>query len=488
MEGNAFDPSSLLENYQLSSNMIKPIEGGSLSLQCGLAYACPTIAVSFLIGPIALLQGIYAKYFGLSLGTIAAVILIARLFDAVTDPLVGYFSDRYFHRTGSRKLFITLGGLLLVFSSYFLYVPFGFDTRDAPFQVSGEYFLTWFLAFYLGYTLFETPHLAWGGEIVTSSKEKNKIYSLRALTVSTGLMLFFSVPLLPFFDSSEFTPRTLAWSVLFSIILMLPLLYYCINNVPDGESKNNNNHHLSRSKKFHLRELFRIARGNKSFLIFIAALFFAGAGTGMWFGMMFLFVDVYLRLGHSLSLVYMLSYGASIILITFWYAIANRFGKKTSWSSGMLMVAIGILGTGFLSPGGAGWISLLVCMILINGGIMATVLLAPSLLADIIDYSLWKYDQDYAATYFSIYALTTKANLAIGGAFGLAIAGYYGFEPTASTQSERALDGMRLSVAWLPSFLTMVSIMFIKQIPMNIHRHNIIRRRLDLRAKSRVII
>lgn len=468
--------------------MIKSAAGGCLSLKCGLAYAFPTIAVSFLIGPIALLQGIYAKYFGLSLGTIAAVILVARLFDAVTDPLVGYFSDRYYQRTGSRKLFIILGGLLLVFSSYFLYAPFGFNMPEKSAQVSGLYFLTWFLVFYLGYTLFETPHLAWGGEIVANSKEKNKIYSLRALTVSTGLMLFFAVPLLPFFESSEFTPKTLAWAVFFSSLLMLPLLYYCVKTVPDGVSLNAKFHGIPRSKRDHIREVFRIIFGNKSFLIFVGALFFAGAGTGMWFGMMFLFVDVYLGLGHTLSLVYLLSYGAGIVLITFWYAQANRLGKKISWGSGMLMTAIGILGTGFLSPEGSGWISLLVCMIFINGGIMATVLLAPSLLADIIDYGLWKYDKDYAATYFSVYALITKANLAIGGALGLAIAGHYGFDPSSSIQSEETFHGLHLSVAWLPSFLTLVSIAFISQIPMNFRRHNIIRRRLDVRTKSRITV
>lgn len=170
-----------------------------LNLRTSLAYAAPSIAVAFLSGPIALVQGIYAKYFGLSLGTIAAVVLIARLFDAFTDPLIGFLSDRFHRHSGSRKSFILAGGILFVISSYFLYVPVGFGTSDTQVKVSGAYFLISFLGFYLAYTLFEITHLAWGSEIGTSSEDKNKIYSLRALAVSIGLMLFFCSAFITFF-------------------------------------------------------------------------------------------------------------------------------------------------------------------------------------------------------------------------------------------------------------------------------------------------
>ena len=47
-----------------------------------------------------IVQGIYAKYFGLALTTIAAVVLLVRISDAITDPLIGYLSDRYQDRYG----------------------------------------------------------------------------------------------------------------------------------------------------------------------------------------------------------------------------------------------------------------------------------------------------------------------------------------------------------------------------------------------------
>ena len=88
-----------------------------------LAYVSPMLMLAFLWAPMGIVQGIYAKYFGVTLTAIASVFFIASLFDAVTDPLVGYFSDRYQIVLGSRKPFVLVGGLLFLLSSYFLYVP-----------------------------------------------------------------------------------------------------------------------------------------------------------------------------------------------------------------------------------------------------------------------------------------------------------------------------------------------------------------------------
>ena len=70
------------------------------------AYALPVITMLWLHAPLVIIQGIYAKYYGLSLTTIAAIVLLGRFFDAVTDPLIGYYSDRYRRRTGTRKPFV----------------------------------------------------------------------------------------------------------------------------------------------------------------------------------------------------------------------------------------------------------------------------------------------------------------------------------------------------------------------------------------------
>ena len=87
------------------------------------AYVAPSVILAFLYSPMGIVQGIYAKHFGVAMTTIAAALLISRLFDAVTDPLIGFWSDHYYLKSGSRKPFVLVGGLLLVISGYCLYVP-----------------------------------------------------------------------------------------------------------------------------------------------------------------------------------------------------------------------------------------------------------------------------------------------------------------------------------------------------------------------------
>src|SRR3546814_7949789 len=54
-------------------------------------------------GPEGQIQAIYAKHAGLSLTALAVAMLITRMFDAVTYPLIGYLSDRSYVRSGTRR-------------------------------------------------------------------------------------------------------------------------------------------------------------------------------------------------------------------------------------------------------------------------------------------------------------------------------------------------------------------------------------------------
>lgn len=458
-------------------------QGNVLRLPQALVYALPTLPVALLYGSIAIIQGIYAKYFGLSLTTLAGILLIAQLFDAMTDPVVGYLSDCYYERKGNRKAFVVSGGVLLVCCSYFLFNPAGLNATEPYAPVSSLYFLGWLLLFYLAWTLFEIPHLAWGSELATSAQEKNTVFSLRTLGYSLGGLLFYAVPLLPVFDAQGFTPKTLAVSVLVAAVLMLPTLYTSMKTVPGGKV-NSAPKASDRAKKNRasLRALLPIITHSKPFLLFLAAFFFAGAGAGMSVGLLYIFADSYLGLGEHLPLIYLLGMGTGILSIAAWHKFAAMFGKTLSWGLGMVVVMMGVLGSALLVPGESGWLGLFVLEVLLSTGSVAIGVFAPAILSDIIDYGTWKFGKDYAGTYFSLYTLVTKANIAIGGAIGLGIAGVYGFDATATQHSAEQVFGLHLAIAYIPAFIILISLIFIVLTPLNARRCGIIRRRLDTRA------
>lgn len=453
---------------------------GSLTRTQGLSYGLPLLSLYFLFGPISILQGIYAKYFGVALTTIAAVLLIARLFDAMSDLLIGYFSDLYCVRRGSRKPFIVVGAILFTISSWFLYVPFGFDPMQSNnSSVSTEYLLAWFLVFYFSYTLFEIPHIAWGSDLASDSQEKNTVYGMRSLFVFLGSLLFFSVPLLPFFETSEFTPQTLRWSVIVAGVVMLPMLYLCIKQVPNRYVSPLVSSQINHSiPKESMRVVLKSVFSNKPLLILNSAHVCTGFGAGMYIALLYVFADAYLDLGEYIAIVYAISFALGMASLKLWLLLANRFGKQNTWMLALILVVAGIVGTGALSPENTGWYELLLCKTLVACGFSAFSMLVPSLLSDIVDYGTWKFGTDRAATYFSLYTFVNKTAGALGTSLGLAIAGWAGFDPAATTHSDSTIKGLSLALVWIPALFAVLSIVCISFIPITARRHEMIRRRL----------
>lgn len=449
-------------------------EVGSVKNNNFLLYSLPSMGTNFLIMPVVVVQGIYAKHFGLALTTIASVILLARLFDALSDPVVGYLSDRYMNRTGTRKPFILMGGILLIFSGYFLYVP--------PDDVTAVYFGTFFIALYLGWTLFEIPHMAWVAELTQNSSERAKFYSFRQLAGYIGAIIFFSIPLLPIFETTDVTPDSLKFSVIAVCLVMVPLLYLCIKNVPNG-------HWLQTEKTDNHRAVFYSIVRNRPLLIFTGVFLFLGAGAGMWFSMLFIFIDGYLGLGDKFIFVYMFGLSAGTFSTLIWYKCSGWFGKKQSLLVGTLMIVVAFTCTGFLGLGEWTY-SLLVCLMILGSvGFSAMGVLGPPLLTEIVDYGSWKFGSDRSGTYFSVYTLLAKVTGGLGGALGFSIAGVYGFDLSSTVHSPDSVFGLRLAAAYVPAAITLLSVGFLAALPINEKRYAIIRRRLTVvQARSKRLL
>ena len=477
-------------------------QGKSLPAYQQAIYASPTVGVHFLMGPMAIIQGIYATYFGISLTSIATIMLVARLFDAFSDPTIGIFSDRSYKRSGSRKSFIVLGGILMVVSSYFLFVPVQSGFLSGSTKVSESYFLVCILFFYFSYTLFEIPHLAWGGELAATSADKSSIYSLRAAAFSLGGMLFYMVPLLPIFDTNEITPQTLKWAAFIGCILILPALMVGIKKVPNrygagGESEGklipiekqavdiSNRYGEKSSPKSKLPA--SVILSNFPLLMFLSAYLIIGISLGMNNGLFFIYVNSYLGMGDDYAMLAVCSMLASVISARFWYWLVLCLGKKLTWALGSVGLGItGFLITAALQPGEVSFLHLLLIGVATGCGSAAGLAVAPSVLSDIGDYSEYKFGVDCSASLFSCYLMVLKASGAVGLALGFFVAGWFGFDPSATVYSEDAVFGLRLAAIWIPICVVLTALVFIALMPINEKRHATIRRCLERRhTKSR---
>ena len=418
--------------------------------------------------PLNVMQGVYIKYYGFSMGLMAAILLASRVYDAIADMAVGALSDWRKAKTGQRKPLFALGAVIFAVAGVFVYVP--------PQGVGTVYLTFWLFTFFSGYATVLISYLAWGAELAHDSRAKTELFSVRTAAGYTGLCLFYSMPLLPIFATSQITPETIKWAVYLAVGMLIPALIVALKFVPEGAMAA-----PARGQSVISRESLRALITNRPFLALMAAYLLGGSGLGIWYGMIFIFVDIYLKQGAMFAPIYLVAFGVGAVSSLAWSRVAARFGKKAAWSAGMGLALATEFGTHFLNAGNADTVSIGLILIVNTIGLVSFELLPGSILGDVADYSLMKTARNQAGTYFSVYMFMTKVLFALGGAIGLGLAAWMGFDPHAEVQSVRGVFALSMVMSWVPSVLLAGAIVLIHLIPMDERRHAIVRKRLDQR-------
>ena len=152
-------------------------------------FGLPEYAVYLASIPVVLyLPFVYSKDFGLSLSEVGLILMIGRLSDVITDPLIGYLSDRTNGRFGRRKPWIAVGATLMMVSAFMLFNP-------TP-PIGNLYLLAWAVLLWLGWTMINIPYYAWGAELSDDYSERTRITGWRQFFGFLGNVSVLSIPVL----------------------------------------------------------------------------------------------------------------------------------------------------------------------------------------------------------------------------------------------------------------------------------------------------
>ncbi|MGA0415141.1 MAG: MFS transporter [Flavobacteriaceae bacterium] len=99
---------------------------------------------------------------------------VPRIFDAITDPIMGYISDNTRSKWGRRRLYVLIGALIMGLAYIFMWQL----QKDDGVVFNFIYFLSWSLVFYLGLTIFSVPYVAMGYEISEDFHERTEIMAI----------------------------------------------------------------------------------------------------------------------------------------------------------------------------------------------------------------------------------------------------------------------------------------------------------------------
>lgn len=161
----------------------------------------------------------YVKDVGIDIALVGLVLLIARIIDMFTDPIIGRLSDKYFKR-GS---FIIFGTILVLISFYFLTHPI----KDA----NAFYLFIFSLLVYTSWSFITIPYFSLSAEISYDKNHNNLLASSREFFTIIAVIIALFLPYYFKVSNDEKESLLLMWSLV--LYLIIPLLLFLIYGLKD---------------------------------------------------------------------------------------------------------------------------------------------------------------------------------------------------------------------------------------------------------------
>ncbi|WP_274653731.1 MFS transporter [Paenibacillus humicola] len=266
----------------------------------------------------------YVDKLGLGIGLATLARTIYMIWDAVNNPLAGYWSDRTDTRYGRRKPWIiaAVPFMMLTFIMIFAVPP----------GLRGTGLFWWFLAALILFEGVATilwvnygalfPELFRGNRMRAKASAVQQAYQIAALLIATAL-----TPIL--FGAIGFGPMAVLYSLVFAAAMLL-----CVRLVEeDKESR--------REQPLPLLEAFRATLTNKPFWLFNIANSFAQTVNGLLASIIPFYAKYALHIPESQVSLLMASIFVSVIpLVSVWYIIVRRLGGFRSWRLSLILYGL----------------------------------------------------------------------------------------------------------------------------------------------------
>lgn len=426
-----------------------------------IAYGAPNFAGAGMAIPIAVHMSIfYSDTVLVPLGYIALAVALARAFDAITDPLMGWISDRTNTRFGRRRPWMLLGAPLAALSFIALFTPpVGMSTPQAA-----RWFTASFVLYFLFHTVYSIPHYGLGPELTLDYRERSSLYGWMEGFTVLGTMFAAAAPAVLI---ARLGSDRLAYSALaIGMGVLLTGLYVglCVR--------------LRERPDFYQRKPNPLVPGvrrvmrNRPFRILLAV-YLAGSITGAIPGLLMPYYTKYVLQPEDPNRwigIFLLTYfGSGFVFLPFWIWLTRRVGKKPVYLGTFVMGITATTAFFFLGKGDV--IPFLWILVWAGSVFGVRLFLGPAMQADVIDYDELHTGKRREAQYGALWSLMTKFTVIPSASVPLALLATVGFEPNV-VQSDTVNWWMRAIYAFGPAGSALVALGIAIFFPINeaVHR------------------
>lgn len=439
-----------------------------------MAYALPAFALAVVGIPVYVyIPKFYTDTVGVSISVLGSLILLIRIFDALTDPAIGFFSDRTPSRFGRRRPYMAVGSILLAAAILFLFNPIH---GSVAFQTA--WFGGWFFLLFLFWTVAAVPYESLGPELSFDYNERTSLFAVRDGMLIAGTLLAASSPaLVTAVFGLESTPEGEREKFFWISILFAPMViiftWWCILAIREREFR------LPLSGHNPVRAIRQLV-SNRPFMILLLSYTIAAFGSNLPATLILYYVEYVLRSSNA-DLFLLIYFATGILLLPGWVVLARKIGKKTTWISAMLINTGSFIGVFFLGPGDEWQYGVLVALSGVGFG--ATVAIPSAMQADVIDYDELATGRRQEGHYIGVWSISKKLAAALGVGIGLAVLGASGYEPN-SIQTEQVQFTLKVLYAMIPSICNVVALLIALYYPINSRVHSQILAAVQARKKG----
>ncbi len=416
----------------------------------------------------------YSNIFGLSLIDAGVLVLVTRIWDAVSDPMMGVIADRTNTRWGKYRPFLlwvapffSIAGILL------------FTTPDLDYGGKLIWAYVTYILMMTVYTGINVPYGAMLGVMTDDTNEKTVFSSFRMFFAYGGsfISLFLWEPLTNMMGGYN-TPEGWFWAMVVIAAACFVMFLICFSITRE---------HLKTVSTVSVGSDFKALLSNKPWWLLIgAALCFNLFNTVRGATVAYYFQDI---VGADVNLVFfglIFAFYAGLFLgvgevsnmvgVASCVPIANKLGKKTTFimvNASLVVLSIAFY---FIPCTPTGYWTMLVFQVLISilTGIMSP--LVWSMYADVSDYAELEFHTASTGLIFSSSSMAQKFGGAIGGAAVLWLLDGFGYitDPqqlaAGVVQPEEALSCLRWLMSFIPALVALVSMCIVWFYPLTTER------------------
>ena len=434
-----------------------------ISLFHRLIYGSGAFANNLLAGSIGAMMVVLNIGLGMDPVLVGLLGGLPRFFDAITDPIVGYISDRTRSRWGRRRPFIFFGAIAAAISFAMLWqFPAG---QSEMFYF--WYFLIGSFIFFLAYTLFATPWVALGYELTPDYDQRNLLMGTQNFIAQ---LAYFIPPWLvlwaqnDMFDNMVEGTAVIAW-VLAGLVAFFGILPAIFLRERMAEVAAKELEETQEDRKGIVGNVWDFMKGFGSALSFVPFLKLCGAtflvfnGFIMIAAFQFYVVAYYVFAGdleagaaHNGAVDSVrIAFSFVAVAVVAWYA--TKIGKRRMFGIAIGLAALGYGLKWFLYNPEAPWL-LYFAAPLMAFGLGGLFTLMPSMVADVVDMDEVRSHQRREGMFASIFWWVVK----LGQGVAIAIGGFL----LAQTGFDQALGGAQSedTLFWLRVYDVVIPVIF----------------------------